>query len=377
MRRPRLILASAIAVVLSFSVFGPLHEVGAESTGSDAATEGHCPSIPSNQDPRNPEYYDFVLSYRSCLSTRKNWDRTFDDVTVSVKVDGRVPVSVTTSTALAGAIASLKVAGKEYIISGGHGSALQYAFHAWDEGEQGSECYNPTQAGTRLDDSGTAPPFHGPSTSALYQMSREGNTIRTAARMAMFIERDDPEPGWGNCRAADYQPAREPFTYGLSPYWLNTTVRMAPDHGLAGLENVIELSATVDSEDRWYAHFDAVLVAYLQKDFSVGYLHDPETGKLTQFTGDRTSLVPPVRCTVDGAYCLGLYRASGGYYYTMRREPQEYNAFFGEDTMQITTPTTGVGAGGKTRLDYRAYLVVGNKDRVASTLTELARRVRK
>jgi hypothetical protein len=34
-----------------------------------------------------------------------------------------VPVSVTTSTALAGAIASMKVGGKEYIASGGHGSA--------------------------------------------------------------------------------------------------------------------------------------------------------------------------------------------------------------------------------------------------------------
>jgi hypothetical protein len=38
-------------------------------------------------------------------------------------------------------------------------------------------------------------------------------------------------------------------------------------------------------------------------------------------------------------------------------------------------PATGVTAGGVTRLEYRAYLVVGHKDRVATTLTELADRL--
>jgi hypothetical protein len=375
MRRTRLTVATAGALALLALVFGPLPHAGAEPSVTGAAAAESCPSMPSNQDPRDPLFYDFVLSYRSCLSSQKNWDRTFEDVTVSATVDGRVPVSVTTSTALAGAIASVKVGGKEYIASGGHGSALQYAFHAWQDGGEASECYNPTQAGSRLDDVEQLPPFHGPSTSALYRMSGTGTTVTAASRMAMFIERGDPEPGWANCRSTDYQPDRVPYSHGLSPYWLNTTVRMAPDHGLAGLDNVIELSATLDSEDEWHAHFDAVLVAYLQRDFKATYLHDPTSGRLTAFTGDRASQEAPVRCTVDGAYCLGIYRHSGGYYYTMTREPQAYNGYFGEDTVQITTPTTGVGAGGVTRLEYRAYLVVGNKDRVATTLSELADRL--
>jgi hypothetical protein len=82
-------------------------------------------------------------------------------------------------------ISSLKVGGKEYIAGGGHGAALQMAFHAWHDGAEPSECYNPTQAGSRLDHVGTAPPFHGPSTSALYQLTGTGATVRTTARMAI------------------------------------------------------------------------------------------------------------------------------------------------------------------------------------------------
>ncbi|MCW6004286.1 hypothetical protein K1W54_06780 [Micromonospora sp. CPCC 205371] len=59
----------------------------------------------------------------------------------------------------------------------------------------------------------------------------------------------------------------------------------------------------------------------------------------------------------------------------MSREPEPYKAYFGDYTVQITTPAAGVGAGGITRLEYRAYLVVGNRDRVATTLTELADRL--
>ncbi|MCW6004285.1 hypothetical protein K1W54_06775 [Micromonospora sp. CPCC 205371] len=312
MRRSRLTFTTAGALALLTLVFGPLPNVSAELSATGPAVAESCPSVPASQDPRDPVYYDFVLTYRSCLSSQWNWNRTFADVTVSALVDGRVPVSVTTSTALAGAIASVKVGDKEYIGSGGHGSALQYAFHAWQAGGEASECYNPTQAGSRLDDKDHPPPYHGPSTSALYQMSRSGATVTTGSRLANYIERDDPEPGWADCRSVDYQPNRVPYSLGLSPYWLKTTVRMAPDHGLAGLDNVIELSATLDSEDVWHANFSAVLVAYMQRDFTATYLHDPVSGRLTVFAGNKASLEAPVRCTADGAYCLGIYRPSGG-----------------------------------------------------------------
>jgi hypothetical protein len=338
-----------------------------------------CPPVPPHQDPADAAYYDFVSTYRSACAARQNWDRTFADATATTVVDGQVPLSVTASSALAGALASLKVGGKEYIASGGHGAALQYAFHAWHAGAVATECYNPTHAGSRLDDVGFGPPYHGPSTSALYQLASTGTTIRTTVRPAMFIERSDSEPGWNSCRSADHQPDRLPYSAGLSPYWLNTEVRLAPDHGLAGLANVIKLSAVLDSEDELHEHFSGVLVAYLQRDFTATYTYDPATNAVRPFSGDLATRLPSIRCTADGAYCLGIYFPAAdlpeAYYYTMTRAPFPYNGYFGEHTVQMTAPTSRIGAGATTRLRYDTYLVVGNLDRTASTLAAVHQRL--
>lgn len=370
MRTFRLVAVTSAAACLLVGVLAP------PSSSTAEVSPVPCPSMPAVQDPRNPAFYDFVHTYRSCNSSFENYGRVLPDQTVTTTIDGRVTVSVTTSTSLAGAIASVKVAGKEYIASGGHGSALQYAFHAWHAGASASECYNPTQAGSRLDDANTTAPFHGSSTSFLYRMTRSGTTISTASRPAMFIEATDGDPGWNRCQATDYQPDRWPFTEGLSPYRLETTIRMAPDHGLGDMGNAIQIDATLHSEDDLYAEFDAVLVAYLQRDFTATYLHDPASGELAAFSGDRASVNSPVRCTQDGVHCFGIYRHAGGYYYTMTRSPNEYNGYTGEQTVQITSPTANVGAGGTTELRYRAFIVVGNRDQVATTLTALARQAR-
>jgi hypothetical protein len=75
-------------VTRPLTVFGPLYDAGAEPSMTGVAAVEPCPSVPSNQDPRDERFYDFVLSYRSCLSSRENGDRTFNDVTVSATVDG-------------------------------------------------------------------------------------------------------------------------------------------------------------------------------------------------------------------------------------------------------------------------------------------------
>ena len=209
--------------------------------------------------------------------------------------------------------------------------------------------------------------------------ARDGMRSRTAVRPAMFIERSDPDPAWNSCRSVDYQPDRLPYSAGLSPYWLNTEVRLAPDHGLAGLANVIKLSAVLTSEDALYEHFDAVLVAYLQRDFTATYTYDPATNAVRQFSGDLATGLPSIRCTADGAYCLGIYfRAAdlpGAYYYTMTRAPFPYNGYCGENTTQITAPASRVGVGGTTQLRYDTYLVVGNLARAADTLAQVHRRL--
>jgi hypothetical protein len=343
-----------------------------------AATSPSCPAPPQPENPSNPAYYAYVNSYDSRCSATQNWDRSFPDTTISTTVDGTVPVSVTTSTALGGAVASLTVAGKQYIASGGHGTSLQYAFHAWNgSSASGSECYNPTQAGARIDDSGHSAPWHGPSTSALYQMSASGQSIQTASRPAMFITLADhgtgadPSAPSGTCVASTYQPNTSPYNLGLSPYWLTTGVQLNP---LAGLNNVIELTAALTSADTLYQNFDAVLIAYLQPDFTNNYQVDPVNGTVSPLKPTDTSATPTERCTGDDAYCLGIYARHNvepsAYYYLLTRGATAQNGGFGEYTTQITVPTTNVGQGSV--LSYETYLVVGNKRRVADTIAQLA-----
>ncbi|MCE7010981.1 hypothetical protein LWC34_50485 [Kibdelosporangium philippinense] len=321
----------------------------------------------------SPEYYNFIHTYKTECASKQNYDRTFPDVTASRMVDGHNQLSVTTSTALAGAIASVKVNGKEFIASGAKGTAFQYAFHAWNEGGAPSECYNPTQAGARIEVERQRAPFHGPSTSALYTHAGTGSSIRTEARPAMFMTRDDPVLGWGDCLAANYQPDRSPFTMGLSPYWLKTEIQL----GLRGLDNVFRLGATITSDDDPHDHFDGVTVAYLQRDFTEVYSYELADGTTTlRPPASHASKDPMMRCTSDSNYCLGLYIkpaavAAGDYYYTMTRPPSSYNGMLGEATIQVDSRTTSVN-GGDT-IGYETFVAVGNKDRVSSTFAALHR----
>jgi hypothetical protein len=253
----------------------------------------------------NPAYYDYVHTYNGDCASKANWDRSFPDVTVSRTAAGHT-LQLTTSTAFGGAVASLKVDGREYVASGGHGSAVQWAYHAWGAGAGASECYNPTQAGSRADDAG-GPPWHGPSTSALYVHQRAGPaTIKTESRPAMYISLADPNPGFGGCRAADFQPARSPFTFGLSPYWEKTTVALAPDSGAP--DNVIRMTAELTSEDDVYANFDGLLVAYLQRRFTDAFRLHPNSGVVEKRQPDDPGVAQPViRCTPSRAECLGMY----------------------------------------------------------------------
>jgi hypothetical protein len=142
------------------------------------------------------------------------------------------------------------------------------------------------------------------------------------------------------------------------------------------LENVIRLTGKLTSEDRRYQNFDGVLIAYLQRDFTKVYGYDRARHALVPVTADQhADTRPTVRCTGDGAYCLGMYyRPSAmpsAYYYTMTRGPLPYNGMFGEYTMQVTRPSRDVGLGGTTELRYELYLAVGNAARVADTLRRL------
>jgi hypothetical protein len=346
------------------------------------ASMAACPQPPQPETMDNPAYYEYVHSYDGSCASRSNWDRSFDDVSVSASAgavaDAADRIQAITSTALGGALASLKVNGREYIASGGHGSAVQWAYHAWRDGGSASECYNPTQAGSHQDDAQGGAPWHGPSTSALYVHERGGPaTIKSESRPAMYMTRSDPSPGFGGCRATDYQPARAPFSEGLSPYWLRTSVALAPDNGIAKLGNVVRMTAELASEDDVYAHFDGLLVAYLQRRFVDAFTVDPQSGAVqARQPADPGVGQPVMRCTQDRAECLGMYFRPvvmpSGYYYTLTDGPTSYNANSGEYTVQVTVPADNVGAAGLRELRYEVYIAVGTMERTVAAIRELA-----
>jgi hypothetical protein len=196
----------------------------ASLTGVTAAAT--CPSPPQPQDMTNPAFYSYVNTYNGACASTTNDGHSFADAGVSTLVDGTNRFSVTASTALGGAIASLRVNDKEFIASGGHGSALQWAFHAWDDGKAASECYNPTEAGSRPDDA-SPPPYHGPSTSLISQFSHTGTaSVSAQSQPAMYVPLSMTAHWYGGCHSADYQPKTLPYTDGLSPYSLSTSVRL-------------------------------------------------------------------------------------------------------------------------------------------------------
>jgi hypothetical protein len=341
---------------------------GANATGARVTAAVACPSPPRSADMTDPAFYSYVNTYNGDCASAKNHGRSFADVEVSTLVDGTNRFSVTASAALGGAIASLRVNDKEFIASGGHGAALQWAFHAWDDGKAASECYNPTQAGSRPDDAGP-PPYHGPSTSLISRLARTGTaTVSTRSQPAMYVPLSMTTPGYGGCHSADLQPRTAPYNDGLSPYSLNTSVSLAPGNGLANLPNVARVNARLTASGRKYPNLDAVFVGYLQRDFTDTYSY--AGGTLTTRKADAPgTLAPVLKCTHDHAYCLGMYFPAssmpGAYYYTQDDRPNAYNGLAGAYTEQVTVPAHDVGT-------YRIYLAVGNLARVESTLDALA-----
>lgn len=114
------------------------------------------------------------LSYNPAVSAKNNFNKTYSDLTIT-SPDAKL--SVTTSVALAGAIASVKFNNEE-LIHATHGAAFQYHIRYSDLGikykstDQAilTECDNPTEAGNMDNDYGV-PSYLGESSSVLQSFS--------------------------------------------------------------------------------------------------------------------------------------------------------------------------------------------------------------
>lgn len=204
---------------------------------------------------------------------------------------GSSEIVITTTERLAGAIHSLTWNGKEFIDSADHGRQLQSAsgLDCAKPGEFWSECFNPTEAGSRADGAGNK------SSSRLLSLSAEGAELRTKTQMAFWLA--PGEKSWD-------RPALN--TKILSDHIVSKRVRI----GHRNLPHVIEYDVvfTVPKGERHnFAQFEA-LTGYMPPEFGKFRKFIPATGALEDLDdGPGEQKFPVVFANESGTHAMGIY----------------------------------------------------------------------
>jgi hypothetical protein len=403
-----------IALVSAFSLYTT--SVYLLGTVAKAATPV-CKSYNLKQWTTNSIENKAQNTYDPSCSSFKNWSSTLRPDIKTRAISGTTPIEIIQSNALAGAIASVKVGSKEYIASGGHGAAFQWNFHADPTLKVGTECYNPTEAGTEADDItnqwySTYPidktrlwnvtPYHGPSTSAIlaWPTTWNGNRVNTltqkstsiTSRLAMY----KPQ-GYTGVRCentpADF-PKRIPYnisgqstdTRTLSPFILRKSVDM--DVLGKGYENVFRVNADLTIEpDSFMAgrnRNNSVLIAYLQEEFTDMNYVDLKNRVVSKVvtsgeSQEQNKFKAPILSTADGSYALGLYvpkalcdpNVTVQYYLEVANPTDPKKLSERRRTIQATFYETIANPELGARRRHSTYWVVGNRQYVADTLYKL------
>ncbi len=274
---------------------------------------------------------------------------------------GSSEIVITTTTRLAGAIHSLTWNGREFIDSHDHGRQLQSA-SSFDNGRPGpfwSECFNPTEAGSRAD--GTGPT----STSRLRKLEAEGPDLRTTTQMAFWLA-----PG-------EFSSGRAALnSHRLSDHLVSKWVHI----GYGKLPHVIAYGVSFEvppNEPHNYAQFEA-LTGYMPPDFSRFWRLRQEDGTLEPLSdGPGEQRDPVVLATESGSHAMGIFapdHSSAGY------EPVGYGRFrFAAERVvkwncvfRIRSKH-GIPAGAHR---FRMFVAVGTLEDVRRSLFELAEQFR-
>lgn len=408
---------------LAVLVFGM---AAATATATEVPHPSGCPAE-STWPLWNQMSWDSLITYNQCYSSQVNWGVA--DIP-DHKISHSSGISMQFSTALAGAAASLKIGSVEYLHSAGHGAALQYAIHPQvptssycgpnNSNCVSSECYNPTEAGSKTDDyrnmqgsqtSDLRAQMHGPSTSALWQDAtywKSGATssyewFRSWNRPAYFV----PTGSSGNDGCVPHYPSGSPHNLGLTNYVLEKEVRLGPvqegSYTLAplpgsgegfpvlGFSTDLFIGAAEATSDK----FDTVLIAYLRDEFNLYYRHRASCGGLPgdicscNTSGCLEILTTPAAPGVGGNdpliiangpnYAIGLFAVtptnvvagsgqhSAPYYWAIFDDGSQSG--FIVRSLQVTYYSTTVVPGG--HINYKAYYVVGSLGWVRYVLQEL------
>ena len=278
------------------------------------------------------------------------------DTQISGTVDGS-PLVIKTCERTAGAICSITWKGKEFVNTTDHGRELQSASSFDGYGE----CFNPTEAGSNDDGTGSN------STSVLRSIGASGNMLETQTQMAFWLKPGEVDTVAGNCgvqtsgRALNQSP--------LSNHVLNKTVTI----GFDGMPNVIEYLANFTvAENHSSGTFEAA-TGYMPPEFSSFWTYDPATKVLATLSdGPGEEDKPTILATPDGNYAMGIYSPDlpqgAGMGYARWKFINGYGA--GATVKWDCVFREGAMTAGQT-LHYRCYPIVGTLKDVTVAMDKL------
>jgi len=204
---------------------------------------------------------------------------------------GSSEIVITTTNRVAGAIHSLTWGGREFIDSFDHGRQLQSAsgLDCGLKGEFWSECFNPTEAGSRADGTGEK------SSSRLLEIRAGEADLRTISQMAFWLA--PGETSWD--RPALNKTIR-------SEHLLAKHVRI----GYKDMPHVIEYNVTFtvpEGEPHTFGQFEA-LTGYMPPEFERFWKFMPASGKLEALDdGPGEQEFPVVLSTESGSHAMGIF----------------------------------------------------------------------
>jgi hypothetical protein len=253
-----------------------------------------------------------------------------------------------TSARFAGAVASLRFRGVEYIDIKDHGRQMQSA----SSFDRLGECYNPTEAGNRDD--------RGRSTSRLLHAASGRTWLETQTEMAFWLA-----PGTEYGRACGQRPEvrRAANTVERGGHVLRKRISIV--EGVPGLL-LYEASYYVP-EARSSAVFEAT-TAYLPKSFSAHWLLRMETGELLPPLRQGEQELPVIIASADGKQAMGVWSPElpqGGVGYGRFTFPdvEKWNCVFRERDIRAHAVYR-----------YRCLVAVGTLKEVKQTLRLAAQR---
>ncbi|GAB3028690.1 hypothetical protein GCM10027285_08790 [Oleiagrimonas citrea] len=218
------------------------------------------------------------------LMTLSSVSASATDISIQQDVNGQALRIVASKDQYAGAIYSVTYRGTEYIDHYDHGRELQSASSFDGLGE----CFNPTEAGSSKDGTGSS------STSILISAYASGNTLQTTNNMAFWIY-----PGSNYVNSCGQMWYVSP----LSGHIFSKTVTI----GYQGIPNLIRYSASfTPAENHNSATFEAA-TGYMPPSFSQFLAYNPKTRHLSVLSdGPGEQATPVILATTNGLNAMGV-----------------------------------------------------------------------